>query len=313
MKKVPSYFANGKWLGLKSTSIFVLLSLELTAQSIPQQVRTYAEQFRESRSVAMPAMLKEQKFAEEVIEAASVFFRDTIPFVRGQMYALVAQAGANAKEHGLRQQTVRKLANASSDWENLDVLIGQLARFDPGDFSPAATDTLALLFRKNPPYHDQLARLCGVLGIVELRDDLKALSGPATKNQRLRWAALLALARMGDKEALNGIMKRVQRLPVNDDVVYEVFPDLIYTLQRPAIDYLIVELNSDEKKCSTADDTPVTCAYRIMEMLAEAVEKYPLQTDVSGDIKSKDYEKSLTTVRQWFNKNRDYQIRILGN
>ncbi|HNP07664.1 MAG TPA: hypothetical protein PKN99_08545, partial [Cyclobacteriaceae bacterium] len=126
-----------------------------------------------------------------------------------------------------------------------------------------------------------------------------------------RWAALLALARMGDQEATQSVMRRAQRLPVNDDVVYEVFPDLVYTRQRSAIDYLIVELKRDEKKCFTADaedETPITCAYRIMEMLAPVIDKYPLELDASGDIKTKDYKKSLVTVRAWFERNKDYGI-----
>lgn len=302
--------AEHRGLGCKAILMFMLLlSFCADAQTISQQIQTYAGQLRQSQSVAIPLALREDKNAKEVIEVARQYFADTLWQVRAKMYALVGEIGAKSRDQNLRQQAVGKLVNATADLDNLDLLLSRLSAFNGNDFGQPARDTLVSRFRKNPPYLDQLARLCGDLGIMELKDDLKAMSGPATKNQRTRWAALLALARMGDAEALNGIMKRVQRLPVNDDVVYEIFPDLIYTRQRPAIDYLIVELNKDEKKCSTADDMPVTCAYRIMEILAEVIEKYPLQADVGGDIKTKDYEKSLATVRQWFKKNKEYQIK----
>ena len=299
----------GIWPGLAVTMLVSLCWWEAAAQSIPQQIETYAAQLRQSRSAAVPATLREVRNAKEVIEAAPQFFNDTLPLIRERMYMLAADAGAQTKDPDLRRQVVTRLVNATADVENLDLLLSRLSAFQAGDFSPPARDTLAALFRKDAPYQDELARLCGAIGIQKLLPDLQALSGPATKNQRLRWAALLALARMGDAEALSGVMKRVQRLPVSDDLVYEVFPDLIYTRQRAAIDYLVVELNSDEKKCTTADERPVTCAYRIMEMLAGAVEKYPLRADAGGDIKTNDYEKSLAAVRQWFKKNKEYQIK----
>ncbi|MEP2667734.1 MAG: hypothetical protein ABJH04_01995 [Cyclobacteriaceae bacterium] len=285
------------------------------SQSTPQHIQTYVEQLHQSHSVAAPSALREEKNAKEVIEIAHQYFSDTLSRVRAKMYGLVGEAGVNAKDQSLRQLAVEQLVKASADFENLDLLLSKLSVFKKSDFTQASCDILVVLFRKKPPYLDQLARLVGSLQMTSLKDDLMVLSGPATSYQRIRWAALLALARMGDAEATQSMMKRVQRLPVNDDVVYEVFPDLIYTRQRQAIDYLIVELKNDEKKCTTADaedETPITCAYRIMELLSPVIEKYPLEVDASGDIKTKDYKKSLTTVRTWFEKNKDYGM-IQGN
>lgn len=292
--------------------VTILASFQSLAQSIPEQTQTYIAQLHQSLSTPVPPALKEEKNAKEIIESAPPYFADTLSRVRAKMYMLVGEAGAKSKDQNLRQQAVGKLVNASDDFDNLDLLLSKLSSFGRDDFSASSRDTLVSLFRKKPPYLDQVARLVGMLQISELKEDLRMLSGPTTTKQSTRWAALIALARMGDAEALRSMMKRVQRLPVNDDVVYEVFPDLVYTRQRQAIDYLIVELKSDEEKCTTADaedETPITCAYRIMEMLAPVIDKYPLTADVSGDIKTKDYEKSLASVRQWFEKNKDYRIR----
>ncbi|MEZ4974053.1 MAG: hypothetical protein R2820_12140 [Cyclobacteriaceae bacterium] len=289
----------------------ILISFQSLAQSIPTQTQIYVAQLHQSQSASVPPALREEKNAKEIIASASQYFNDTLSRVRSRMYSLVGDAGSGSKDQNLRRQAVSKLVNATHDSENLDLLLSKLSSFAKSDFNSSSTDTLVSLFRRKPPYLDQLARLVGTLQISELKEDLRTLSGPSTKNQRIRWSALVALARMGDDEALKSMMRRAQRLPVNDDIVYEVFPDLVYTRQRQAIDYLIVELKSDEKKCTTADaedEAPITCAYRIMEMLAPVIDKYPLQVDASGDIKTKDYNKSLKSVREWFTKNQDYKI-----
>lgn len=292
--------------------LFILLvSYQSNAQSIPEQIDSYADQLRVSRSASVPAALIDQQNATEVIEEASTYFKDTLSHVRASMYDLVGSTGKISTDPSTRQLATNKLGSATSDYENLDVIISQLGNFKTNDFSTTSRDSLASLFRRSPPYQDQLLRLIGSLQMTELTSDLKGVVNNAANKQKVRWAALIALARMGDQESIQSMMKRVQRLPVNDDVVYEVFPDLVYTRQKQAIDYLIVELKNDDNKCYTADaedETPITCAYRIMEMLAPVIDKYPLQVDESGDIKTKDYKKSLTTVRAWFDKNKSYQL-----
>ena len=123
---------------------------------------------------------------------------------------------------------------------------------------------------------------------------------------------MLALARMGDNYALEDVLKRIRKLPVNDDVVYQVFPDLVYTRQRATFDVLLQALNSDETNCESANaevERKIPCAYRVMEMLAPAIQSYPLKVDESGDIDTNDYTEALKTVRDWFRANGNYIIR----
>lgn len=79
------------------------------------------------------------------------------------------------------------------------------------------------------------------------------------------------MSRLGDKQALSHIMTQVRKLEINDDVVYEVFPDIIYTRQRDAIAYVVEALHSEDKNCESANPEireNIPCAYRIMEYLA---------------------------------------------
>jgi hypothetical protein len=116
---------------------------------------------------------------------------------------------------------------------------------------------------------------------------------------------------MGEEQAINDVMSRVKRMPVGDAVVYEIFPDLVYTRSREAISYLLETLNSDAKACESADPerpTRIPCAYRVMEMLAPAIEKYPLKLSESGDVVTSDYPAALAQVREWFKANAGFKI-----
>ncbi|HEX8038201.1 MAG TPA: hypothetical protein VF490_03595, partial [Chryseosolibacter sp.] len=152
--------------------------------------------------------------------------------------------------------------------------------------------------------------LAGYLGLRDLEPDIWQRSQPGNPIA-IRWAAMLSLARLGNSEATAAIMKRVSKFPVNDDVVYELFPDLLYTRQPEAIAYMIAALQSDDPNCLSADaekEKPIPCGYRIMELLAPVIAGYPLQVDQSGDLATSDYPKALQTVRAWFNHSTAYQI-----
>lgn len=204
-------------------------------------------------------------------------------------------------------QSLPPLQSRSFNSANLVITqasITTLTHFKKSDFTQQDKDTLKSIFYKRPPHLDEFIKLIGYVGIPELQSDLFSLTQPANPKD-IRWASLLALARMGDQTATSSIMTRVKKLPVNDDVVYEIFPDLIYTRQREAVDYVVQALQSDDNNCTSADnDHPeaIPCGYRIMELLPSAIKNYPLKLEASGDIKTKDYKKALSMVRDWFRK-----------
>jgi hypothetical protein len=107
------------------------------------------------------------------------------------------------------------------------------------------------------------------------------------------------------------MMRRARKLPVNDDVIYSIFPDLVYTRNKEAVSYMIEVLQRDDATCMSADaerQAPIPCGYRVMEQLAPIIKGYPLALDASGDIKTNDYVAALKTVREWFTKHPNYEI-----
>jgi len=185
-----------------------------------------------------------------------------------------------------------------------------LKKYSKKDIDVSVQDSLLSFLDRRYPHLEHLIRIIGFTGpqksIIKLKDFITPHNSPT-----IRWSALLALSRLGDADAIHDVMHRARKLEVNDAVVNNLFPDLIYTRQRQAIDYVIEILMSDKLSCeSVNNDSPsaIPCGYRIMEQLAPVIKNYPLALDGSGDIKTNDYKKSLGIVRHWFRKNRNYII-----
>jgi hypothetical protein len=288
----------------------IFLSFSAKGQGAANVLSTYFKEIHAGKHATMPRLLSLPENTKAVLSALPVYLADTAAKVRATAYSIVHLAGINSTQLSLREDAVAKLITACKDPDSGKAL-NYLSGFKKEDFTTPSKDSLAALFRRKSSHYDELIRLTGFLELKQLQTDLRTLSQQGTSPRKDRWAAMLALARMGDTYAMNDVMKRVQRLPITDEVVYDIFPDLVYTRQRPAIDYLLVALNSDEKNCSSASadhDAKIPCAYRVMEMLAPAIEGYPLKLDESGDVETKDYPTALQTVREWFKVNKNFKI-----
>ena len=128
---------------------------------------------------------------------------------------------------------------------------------------------------------------------------------------KYKWAARLALARMGDQESIDYLLSKVEKAPIDNDFIYDIVPDLVYTHQMDIYKYLEVIVMSEEQNCMSANpesSQKILCGYRVMEYLALCIENYPLKTDEFGDLELDDYESGLQEVRKWFEMNPNYQI-----
>lgn len=293
--------------------VLILTSGYLYGQEIKKTTNAYFQEVRSGKYNSIPKNLTLPENAKNTLTALSPFLRDTSTVVRAKAYAIVQLAGSYSRESTVREDAVTKLVEAIKDKDsgNVGLALGYLTEFYLPDFTPAAKDTLVNIFRRKSPHFDELIKLIGFLQLTQVRDDLRALSQNSSALRKDRWTALLALARMGDSYATDNVMTRIQKLPVNDDVVYQIYPDLIYTRQRAPFEVLLKALNSDDKNCESANaesEAKIPCAYRVMEMIAPAIQGYPLKLDESGDIDAKNYAEALVMVRDWFKSNKNYTI-----
>ena len=291
----------------------LLLLVTTTALAQTKSVDTYFAQIRAGKYANVPAEVSKPELASGLLKSLSVYATDTLPTLRARAAGLVRTIGLQSKVQSVRTQAVQQLVAAAKDKDtgNAGVVLNHLTGFRKNDFSAAAKDSLYTYFQRKSGNMNTLIRLLGYLNVQKAKNELFALSQDGAAGRKDRWAALLALSRMGDEQAINDVMNRVKRMPVSDALAYEVFPDLVYTRRREAFSYLLETLNSDAKNCESADPerpSRIPCAYRVMEMLAPAIGNYPLKLSDSGDAVTSDYPAALTQVREWFQVNKEFKI-----
>ena len=290
--------------------MLVLSFSPLFAQS--PTLNTYLTAVRQNQRPSAPqALWQNPEQHPAVLQALSPYYTDTLSPVRAQAYYLAKQIGTHSQNEALRQQVVSRLTPGLRDPD--PGIVGRvhsyLTAFDATDFSPAARQGITNLLSQSPTHQSQLLKLVGTLDMTEQIATLQRLL--PTLSARDRWAAQLALARLGDPEALATVLAQVKQQPLNDDVVYEALPDLIYTRQKDALDYLVTIVQSDEKRCQSADpeaEQNIRCGYRVLELLAPVIADFPLAIDESGDLAVDDYPKALEVARAWLESHPDYEV-----
>jgi len=303
----------------KSLFLWVILTTmsftAVQAKDAKATLKEYFAEVRKGRSVTLPAGIFQPANEKVILQTSVGYLSDSVDAVRSAAIYVIKSAGLMSKKADYRQQCVLYLLQACSDKNsgNSGQASNYLTQFNPSDFNPSARDSLRKLLQANTPH---IANIIKLAGFVQLTDMISYISDaiyvqPPKWKKKDAWAAHLALARMGVEDEIDYCLNRVKKIPLNDDVVYNLLPDLIYIRQKPVYDYLVSLLYIDEKLCNPADpdaETKILCGYRIMEMLATEIKNFPLPVQPSGDIDTDDYHKALMTLRQWFNDNPDYQI-----
>ena len=301
---------------MKRIGVLILISLvtvfNVNAQSIPE-LQAYMSAVRTGTTQPLPgSVLADTRNSEKILQALQPYYADSLPSVRAKAYNMAERVGQKAQEGATRQLAVKQLINAIND--NDTGISGNaseaLSGFAKEDFNASHRSEIAALLKQEIPHKDQLVKLAGYLNIKEAQTTIKQLAQPGN-NRKTRWAAYLALARMGEQQELQYIVKTIAAMPLNDDVVYEMVPDLIYTRQKTAFDYLFTIINNDGPSCSSADpdaSANMLCGYRTMEYIAPYIKGFPLPVE-EGELVVDDYKQALETVRSWYAKMQgDYEI-----
>jgi hypothetical protein len=294
-------------------SILVFLPLLVFSQRGKDIMKSYFAEVRAGKYNAIPKTFALPENSKETLKDISVYLGDTTTAVRLKAYSVVQLVGDNSRDKSIRENAVVKLVNGLKDKDSgvAGSAAEYLANFFRSDFNKSATDSVSALARRGSSHKAKLYKLAGFIQINSLQELLRGVVQNGDADRIDRWSALLALSRLGDAYAIEDVMRRARKLPVKDEVVYQIFPDLVYTRNKVAIDYLVEVLNSDTNKCASANaesTASIPCAYRVMEMLAPAIDGYPVKLHASGDIVSTDYAASLQEVRRFFAENKDYKI-----
>jgi hypothetical protein len=250
--------------------------------------------------------------AVQLVAALQPFYSDSTALVRSRAYFFTALKGRNATA-GDGNIIVTALAQGIDDasGSNTGQVLSLLQEFPAACFDAKVKNAIAEKLKNTKrPHYGELAMLAGHLNtggetLAGIRED-RDFPIP------VRWAASLALARMGNEQALTYCTETIKKLPVGSDMVSNVLPDLIYTRQRKALDCCVELLYDDKKLCRSANpyiNEKITCACFIIELLAPVIEDFPIKVDKSIGLESRDYPATLKLAKNWFKKNKNYKIK----
>lgn len=176
-------------------------------------------------------------------------------------------------------------------------------------FDDLSKNCLANIIINSRNYYKQLVMLSGKLQMHQLvfhyENRLKTDSA-LTNNDK--WGMQLSLGRMGNTGMVNKCVNQVRKIGMDNLIIYNVIPDLLYLNNKYVTDYLLDELRKQNLNCTTADpdnEMIIDCAYRLAELVAPYIKDFPFEVAVSGDLECNNYRKSLHDIRNWIIKNRD--------
>jgi len=302
------------WKSCSLAVLTFLISFACPAQE--HKVNRTLDQMRAALTTGQPAGDNEELLFKPgnemlVLTRMGEWGQDSVETVRREAVGICARLGLKTGEAPFRQQAVRMIVMACRDADVAlqETALNYLTHFTRSDFTKDACDTIRGLLQIPSQHRDKVVRLAGFLDLSDQKSVLEGLlQQPSTK---LQWSAHLALARMGSETSTAVILGLVKNYPVDDEVMYHVLPDLVYTRQKAISDYLLEILHSDVRNCTSPNpyfSGNIVCGYRVMEALAGVVRDFPLKINKSGEIVTDDYERALRMSRKWFDEHPDFEL-----
>jgi hypothetical protein len=262
-----------------------------------------------------PSIYKRPANLAPILDYAATLSADTLYEVRRLACSFIAQSGKQAQIPEVRTRAVNMLLGTVSDKDSriANTAADHLKQFVFNDFDSTARQTLGTLVASQPFAYATVLKLVGFLGMSTQTGIIRNKLNNAKLSNAEKWAANLALARLGNGDAINFCMNAVRQAGLNTDVTYDLLPDLVYTRQRQCFDYLVEVINDTRPLCDSPNPDlagKIVCAYRVMEYVAPVIENFPLKVGPTGEIIAPDYPKALKTTRDWFRTHKDYKIMV---
>lgn len=299
---------------LSTVAILFWVTTSVFSQNkISEALNTYFEQAKKGAST-LSISEKLLTFNNiDVLSEVEGFTADTSVDKRFAAYRLIDYLGHNVTSQDICKRALKQLIFGLSDRDGgiVGVNLKSISSFNVNSFDAELKYMISELAKLKQPHYDMFIKLCGWLDTKDLIYNFRKMITEKSGDVRSRWAMRLAMARMGEADMVDYCLQRVKKIPVNDDVVYDLVPDILYTRQKLLFDYLLGIIESDEKNCSSPNpdsDVKLICAYRVMEQMAPYIDKFPIEVDASGDLKVKDYDKALIEVRGWIMDNRETYV-----
>jgi hypothetical protein len=290
-----------------------LLSIVCNSQPAVRDLRKYMTEVSASINEMIPnSILSDEKHEGKLLDALGTYYTSPSSSIKNKAYYITKSIGQKSKDSDIRRQAVNMLLSGLDEHDPViaHAIVHALTRFKKHDFSQAAKDSIGAHISANNSNIEGLLKLIGFLDVRGYTPRLHSLIN-SNAGSGVKWAARLALARMDDQSSIEYIGRKLANAPRDDDFVYEIVPDLVYTRQPELFKFMEEIIASDEENCHSADpdsDRKIPCAYRLLEYIAPVIKDFPLGVDVFGDLTTSDYRAALDQARAWLAENRTYTI-----
>jgi hypothetical protein len=285
-----------------------------SAQSSVQQLERYLRQVNADNSTPIPSViLSDFQNENELLENLFRHRNDPGEQFQFRVLDLIRLIGLKSRNQQVRKSVVNHFVNAIS---NKDLRISGIAsqsasQFLKPDFSDVNKDSVMRYLKVGIPNLDLLFRLAGFLEIAAANEKISSML-VMPMSPTLKWNARLALSRLGDEVATNFILDKIGTTQVDDAFVSSLLPGLVYTRNKKVFAQVEKILQNDNYTCSSShpdSKSTVLCAYRILESMAGAIDKFPIKVDDSGDLIVDNYQSALETARKWLRQNPEYSLK----
>ncbi|MDA3891172.1 MAG: hypothetical protein PF517_05855 [Salinivirgaceae bacterium] len=290
--------------------LVILSSLTATAQT---DLGTYMNTYRVKgeSSIGTEQKILSETNLRKLIKQLEPFYVDSLITVRRKAYYLTYKKAIIEPDKN-QLPAINKMVSACSD-KNSSIInqnMDYLKQFPIEAFNSKAKDEIKKLLIL--PKYLQFSDIYLIAAFLQIgREPIYKLLLSDNTPQKFKWKLQLALARLGDPKTIGDVMKNAHTLTTDDKVVAYLVPDLIYTRQKPAIDYCIAIINEKESNCSSPNaesSAKMVCGYRVMELIAPVIVDFPLVTDASGTVVTNSYPQALEQTRKWFEENPGFEI-----
>ncbi len=308
---------------VKSYLLFVVLLMvnlayagedasSLPVDSVTAVVRRNIEAMRNDRGNQDVGAVVE-KYGYAVVAVAEEYSNDENKDVRSTAYRYIDVATTRSTNLAERQDGVDKLLRAAyTDTECGATLLSWLLKYRSQDFSPAAVKLLGEKFAENPDDHTIL--LVGVAQdtsqlekLAEIRDKVKEplqpWKAPQEKDQKLAFAALMARARMGEKDDIKRCIELVNSYPNENKKLIVLLKKLSYVRQPEVVEYLKGYLLDNRYESGAGRN--MTYGERAMLALEEMIEDFPSK---DKSLKFDSVTKRTQYCYEWLNKQEKLNI-----
>lgn len=277
-------------------------SFELYAQgNVSQWVKSYVG--GKGKDEKAFASLMQYNPSADVVKELAVYVKDTNNTTFEYAVFLVKKIEKRVTDKQARILLVRTLLDCALKQEASlsKSALRTMTLFEKTCFTDGIKEDIRLIAAHDPSGRQDAILLLGYAGESGDISYLNGLGKYTALSKQDKYYRQLALARLNDGEAVQELCNRVKEKKIDDDLVMNILPDLIYTRNKKIFDLLVKEILNETPNCISANNDSqehILCAYRIMEQLAGKIVGFPVQTDRSGEING-DYAEALTRARKW--------------